>query len=82
VDGGLSLDTPTMIRVLKKLRSSIVIPMHWFGRSSLNVFLREMSNDFDIQEADGNSIEVSLRTLPSRPTVVVLLPGYQLEPDE
>jgi hypothetical protein len=46
------------------------------------VFLREMSNDFDIQEADGNSIEVSLRTLPSRPTVVVLLPGYQLEPDE
>jgi len=31
VDGGLSLDTPTMMKVLTRLRSSVVIPMHWFG---------------------------------------------------
>jgi L-ascorbate metabolism protein UlaG (beta-lactamase superfamily) len=82
VDGGQSLDTPTMIRVLTKLRSSIVIPMHWFGRSTLNVFLRQMSGDFDIQEATSSSIEVSLRTLPKRPTVIVIPPAYFLEPEE
>jgi len=32
VDGGLTVDTPTMIRIIKRLRSSIVLPMHWFSR--------------------------------------------------
>lgn len=82
VDGGLSLDTPTMIRVLTKLRSSIVIPMHWFGRASLNGFLRDMSNSFAIQELDTSWIEVSLRTLPSRPTVMVMPPAFHLVPEE
>lgn len=82
VDGGLSLDTPTMIQVLTKLRSSIVIPMHWFGGGSLNRFLSEMSGNFDIKEVVGNSIEVSLRTLPKRPTVMVIQPANHLEPEE
>lgn len=77
VDGGLSLDTPTMMRVLKRLRSSVVIPMHWFGRSSLNSFLAGMSEDFDVIEVEGDHIEVSLRSLPKRPTVMVITPGKQ-----
>ncbi len=76
VDGGLSLDTPTMTRVLKRLRSSLVIPMHWFGRASLSTFLRDMSDTFDVVEPDTSFIEVSLRSLPSRPTIMVLNPIY------
>jgi len=54
VDGGLSLDTPTMMKVLTRLRSSVVIPMHWFGRSSLNVFLDGLRGTFDVVEPDTN----------------------------
>jgi L-ascorbate metabolism protein UlaG (beta-lactamase superfamily) len=77
VDGGLTLDLPTMIRVLDRLKSSVVIPMHWFGQASLDRFLLGMEDEGFLVERDvGNSIEVSLRTLPSQPTVMVLQPRY------
>jgi hypothetical protein len=77
VDGGLTLDLPTMIRVLDRLRSSVVIPMHWFGQASLDRFLVGMADEGFVVERDaGNAIEVSLRTLPSQPTVMVLQPRF------
>ncbi|MEL6646027.1 MAG: MBL fold metallo-hydrolase [Pseudomonadota bacterium] len=76
VDGGLTLDLPTMTRVLKRLKSSIVIPMHWFSLSSLERFIVGMQDEFAIDRTGPNSIEVSLRTLPDRPTVVVLTPRF------
>ena len=76
IDGGLTVDTPTMIRIVKRLKSSIVLPMHWFSRGSLEVFLAGVSDDFAIDRAKETSLEVSLRTLPSRPTVVVLEPRF------
>lgn len=76
VDGGMTVDLPTMLRILKRLRSSVVIPMHWFGRSTLEAFLVGMEDEFAIEIKEGNSVEVSLRSLPSRPTVVVLQPQY------
>lgn len=74
VDGGLTLDLPTMIRVLQRLRSSVIIPMHWFGPGSLERFLDGMQGNFAIERRDESWIEVSLDTLPPRPTVVVLPP--------
>ncbi len=76
VDGGLTLDLPTMIRVVETLRSSVVIPMHWFGRGSLERFLAGMSEEFEIVREGANAYEVSLNTLPRRPTVVVLEPAF------
>ena len=76
VDGGLTVDTPTMIRIIKRLRSSIVLPMHWFSRGSLDAFLDGVSDEFDIDRTGVSSLEVSLRDLPSRPTVVVLEPEF------
>ncbi|WP_347311042.1 MBL fold metallo-hydrolase [Defluviimonas sp. SAOS-178_SWC] len=74
VDGGMTLDLPTMIRVLKRLRSSIVLPMHWFGPEGLARFLRGMEEEFVIDIRRESGIEISLRTLPSRPTVIALAP--------
>jgi L-ascorbate metabolism protein UlaG (beta-lactamase superfamily) len=74
VDGGRTLPLPVMIRVLKRLRSSVVIPMHWFGTGSLEVFLDGIAGDFAVERRAENWIEVSLDTLPARPTVVVLMP--------
>ena len=79
VDGGMTLDLPTMIRLLKRLKSSVVIPMHWFGSGTLQTFLAGMADEFDIRRDMPNSIEVSLRTLPDRPTVIPLSPEYLIE---
>ena len=74
VDGGLTLPRETLRDVLNRLRSSVVIPMHWFGPSNLEAFLVEMGDTFAIERPGTSSIEVSLRTLPDRPTIVVLDP--------
>lgn len=81
VDGGMTLPVADMIAILKRLKSSLVIPMHWFGGFALDGFLVGMADEFAIRQPGVSSIEVSLRTLPDRPTVVVLQPAY-LRDDE
>ncbi len=76
VDGGMTVDLPTMIRTLERLESSIVIPMHWFGRGTLDRFLAGISERYVVDRRDDTSMEVSLRSLPDRPTVVVLQPAF------
>ncbi|WP_212524519.1 MBL fold metallo-hydrolase [Actibacterium sp. MT2.3-13A] len=82
VDGGLTLDLPTMIRVLQRLRSSVVIPMHWFSEYSLQRFLDGMEKDFAILRPGESALEVSLRGLPPRPSVVVLEPAFLRPPED
>lgn len=75
VDGSYTLDLDSMIAVLRDLRASLVIPMHFFGGASLDVFLAGMRDAFEVRIARDATIEVSLESLPERPTVLVL-PGY------
>ena len=76
VDGGLTLDLPTMISVLKRLRASVVIPMHWFSEFALNDFLSGMADSFTVVDLEGPALTLSRDTLPGRPTVMVLRPAY------
>jgi len=76
VDGGMTLELPVMLRVLKRLKSSIVIPMHWFGDYTLDAFVRGMADQFDILQTNASFIEVSLRSLPKKPTVMLLTPRW------
>ncbi|NNU79734.1 MBL fold metallo-hydrolase [Halovulum dunhuangense] len=76
VDGGMTVDIGTMSRIVSRLRSSVVLPMHWFGRSTLERFLAEMSDEFEIELVEGNSTTLSLRDLPRSPTIRVLTPAY------
>ena len=76
VDGGMTLSLPEMIATLQRLRSSIVIPMHWFSGYSLGRFLEGIQDDFRIDIRETRSLDVSLRTLPPEPTVVVLQPRF------
>ncbi|MCB1336778.1 MAG: MBL fold metallo-hydrolase [Maritimibacter sp.] len=75
VDGGLTLDTETMIRVLGRLKARVVIPMHWFGRDTLERFLAGMRGEFDVVDTGLREITLSLHRMPARPTVMVLEPG-------
>ena len=57
--------------ITTRLYSSIVLPMHR-NSTPLAEFTARIGEDFAVEFREGRSLEVSLRTLPSRPTVVVL----------
>ena len=74
IDGGYTMAQSEMAAVVERLRSSIVIPMHFFSVSNLQRFVDRMSDAFAIDMRGSPEITVSLNTLPRQPTVVVL-PG-------
>lgn len=76
VDGGMTLDLPSMVRVVARLKSSVVLPMHWFSDASLGWFIEGVRDQFDIRNPMASEMVLSLRDLPKRPTVIVLSPGY------
>jgi L-ascorbate metabolism protein UlaG (beta-lactamase superfamily) len=76
VDGGYTLDQPTMIAVLKRLRSRIVIPMHWFSEFALEDFLDGMADEFTVVRFEEPMLSVRRDALPSQPTIMVLRPDY------
>lgn len=82
VDGGMTVNTETMIRIVNRFKSSIVLPMHWWSGGSLDRFLDGVSADFLIERPGTNSMELSLRNLPSRPTVIVLEPSFLRQPED
>lgn len=75
VDGGYTMDLASMQRVVTRLRSSVVLPMHWFSGASLERFIADMAGDFLIDRREGSEISLSLQTLPPRPTIIVLQPA-------
>lgn len=76
VDGGYTVNLETMEKVVRRLRSSVVLPMHWFSGRSLEIFLSEMETEFDVVRLEQPDIELSLAGLPSRPTIMVLQPDW------
>ena len=76
VDGGLTLDLEAMMRVVGRLRSSVVIPMHWFGEGNLRAFVDGMSRQFAVVETGETSLILSLDRLPRQPTIMVLRPQF------
>lgn len=76
VDGGYTMRTDAMAEVVNRLRSSIVLPMHWFSGASLGTFLTDVAGEFEVVRPETSSIEISLDELPSRPTILVLQPEF------
>ncbi len=76
VDGGVTMRVSDMAQVVRRLRSSVVLPMHWFSGASLEVFLADMETEFDVVRLDQPDIELSRDNLPSRPTIMVLQPTF------
>ncbi len=74
VDGGFTLDMDGMLGVLKTLQPRVIIPMHFFGRATLERFLFKASNDWLIDTRETPVLTLSKATLPRSPTVIVL-PG-------
>jgi len=79
VDGGMTIPIADMMQILRRLKSSIVIPMHWFSEYGLEIFLQGMADTFAIERTTEPGIVVSLRTLPDRPTIMVLRPRFLID---
>ncbi|KPH05996.1 MBL fold metallo-hydrolase [Rhizobium acidisoli] len=71
VDGGLTMGADSMSRVIKRLRSSLILPMHRRG-PPVEAFVSMFGKDFDVANAPDDSITVSMRTLPKKPLIYVL----------
>lgn len=74
VDGGYTLDTDGMIEVLRSINAPLMLPMHYFNRSTLERFLARAREHFSVEFSEKASIAVSRATLPKVAKVVVL-PG-------
>lgn len=71
VDGGLTMGADSMSRVVKRLRSSLILPMHRPGNPR-DRFIEMFDGKFDVTFALGDSVKVSMRTLPKKPLIYVL----------
>jgi L-ascorbate metabolism protein UlaG (beta-lactamase superfamily) len=75
VDGSYTIAQDSMIKVIKLLRARLVLPMHYFGPTTLRRFLDGLGEEFDIEISSTPEVVLSEATLPSAPKVLVL-PGY------
>lgn len=75
VDGSYTMAQANMIEVLKTLRARLVLPMHYFGSSTLQRFLAGMGREFEVEVKSEPTLVVSAATLPDAPKIIVL-PGY------
>jgi L-ascorbate metabolism protein UlaG (beta-lactamase superfamily) len=71
VDGGLTLGADSMSRIVKRLRSAVVLPMHRRG-PPIETFLSMFDGGFDTQISENRGFTVSMRTLPKKPLILVL----------
>nr|WP_245295080.1 MBL fold metallo-hydrolase [Pararhizobium antarcticum] len=71
VDGGLTMGAESMSRVVTRLRSALILPMHRRG-PPIESFLQMFDGSFDRSFASGTNVIVSLRSLPRKPLIYIL----------
>ena len=71
IDGGMTLSIDAMTEITTRLYSSMILPMHRHA-TPLSEFTGRMGDQFAVDFREGRSLKVSMKTLPSRPTIVVL----------
>jgi L-ascorbate metabolism protein UlaG (beta-lactamase superfamily) len=74
VDGGYTMGQDEMLEVMRTIKARIVIPMHYFGPTTLNRFIATMGTDFQLELSSTQERIVSVDTLPDSPKLLVL-PG-------
>ncbi len=74
VDGSFTLDVAGMMEVLKALRAPLMIPMHYFSPYTLERFLHDARQVFEVETSEVPTVVVSRATLPKSPKLLIL-PG-------
>lgn len=71
IDGTYTLSLDGMSEITRRLRASIVLPMHRFS-TPLSEFVARMMGQFEVDLRKERSFSISLDTLPKTPTIIIL----------
>jgi L-ascorbate metabolism protein UlaG (beta-lactamase superfamily) len=71
IDGTYTMSLDGVSEITRRLRASVVLPMHRFS-TPLDEFMRRIGQQFEIDERTERSLTISRASLPSTPTVIIL----------
>ena len=71
IDGSYTMSLDGMSEVAKRLRASVVLPMHRF-MTPLDDFMRRIGQQFEIDMRSERTLKISRDSLPKVPTVIIL----------
>ncbi|MDB5655557.1 MAG: hypothetical protein JWQ94_3170 [Tardiphaga sp.] len=71
IDGSYTMSLDGVSEITKRLRASVVLPMHRFA-TPLGDFMQKIGRDFAIDIRSERTLKISLDALPRAPTVIIL----------
>jgi L-ascorbate metabolism protein UlaG (beta-lactamase superfamily) len=71
IDGTYTMSLDGISEITRRLRASVVLPMHRFA-TPLDEFMRRIGQQFEIDERTERTLKISRETLPGTPTVIIL----------
>jgi L-ascorbate metabolism protein UlaG (beta-lactamase superfamily) len=71
IDGTYTMSLDGVSEITRRLRASVVLPMHRF-MTPLDEFMRRIGQDFAIDVRPERSFGISRESLPGTPTVIIL----------
>jgi len=71
IDGTYTMSLDGISEITRRLRASVVLPMHRF-ETPLEDFMRRVGKDFAIDQRSERTLRISRETLPTTPTVIIL----------
>jgi L-ascorbate metabolism protein UlaG (beta-lactamase superfamily) len=71
IDGTYTMSLDGVSEITRRLRASVVLPMHRFA-TPLDEFMRRIGQQFEIDQRSERSLTISRESLPSTPTVIIL----------
>jgi L-ascorbate metabolism protein UlaG (beta-lactamase superfamily) len=71
IDGGYTMSLDGISEITRRLRASVVLPMHRF-MTPLDEFMRRIGQQFEIDVRTERTLKISRDSLPSAPTVIIL----------
>jgi L-ascorbate metabolism protein UlaG (beta-lactamase superfamily) len=71
IDGTYTMSLEGISEITRRLRASVVLPMHRF-ETPLEDFMQRIGKQFEIDRRAERTLRISRETLPSTPTVIIL----------
>ena len=71
IDGTYTMSLDGISEITRRLRASVVLPMHRFA-TPLDEFMQRIGKEFAIDPRSERTLRISRETLPTTPTVIIL----------
>ena len=71
IDATYTMPLDGVSEITKRLRDSVVLPMHRF-MTPLDDFMQRIGQQFEIDRRGERTLKISREALPAKPTVIIL----------